>query len=134
MLNPFPLLLSFALLSPLLLRVALGGYLVFKAFSSLGKNREANAVVLGRGNLKAGALLSVLFGVAEGIAGLMLVAGFLTQIAALYVAILCLLLIVSNGASRLAGEENKAFYFLALIVALSLIFSGAGLLAVDIPL
>lgn len=134
MLNPFPDLLAFGLLAPLLLRLALGVIFFGFGWSKLKKDRERKAMFFETLELKPGAYYTVAFGLIELAAGILLVIGLYTQIAALAA------LLISIAAYRLKGkypekfQNDRCFFFLLIVIALSLLFSGAGFLAFDLPL
>lgn len=134
MLNPFPDLLAFGLVAPLMLRVALGVIFIDFGWNKFGKEREQKAAFFTTLGLKPGTYYAVAFGVIEAVSGLLLVVGFYTQIAAL--AALC----ISVAAYRLKGkypehfQNSRCFFFLLAVISLSLLFSGAGFLAFDLPL
>lgn len=119
MLNPFPSLLIYSPLAPTILRLVLG--LVF--------------LDLGYFNLKMrrAPLLSAV-GVLEVVGAIMLFLGFYTQIAALGFALLTgiELYIEWKNANILKGD--LVFYLLLFAISLSLLLSGAGAYAKDLPL
>lgn len=120
MLNPFPSLLVFSTLAPFLLRLVLG-------FVYLD---------LGILNLKSkkGSKYLMALGAVEIIGALMLFVGFYTQIAAL-------LFVLISGVSFYLEYKDSAlmkrdivFYLLILAISLSLLLTGAGAYAKDLPL
>lgn len=117
MLNPFPELLIYSTLAPFILRVVLGFIYLDLGILNLRK----------RGYTK-------LLGIVEIVGALMLFIGFYTQIAAI-------LFIVIAGVSFYIEYKDEAvlkrdivFYLLVLAIAVSLLLSGAGAYAKDIPL
>lgn len=134
MLNPFPDLLAFGLTAPLLLRVVLGAVFIDFGWSKLKKDREKKAVLFEGLGLRPGVYYAALSGVIELAAGILLVIGLYTQIAALAA------LVISLAAYRLkkkhpeSMESARGFLALLCIISLSLLFSGAGFLAFDLPL
>jgi uncharacterized membrane protein YphA (DoxX/SURF4 family) len=135
MLNTFPYLLSFGLLAPFILRVAVGVYFLKTGLSHLKINRHTGEEVAIAENAIHPAA-SVVWGVAiiEAIAGLALIAGFLTQISALVLSILLVLALIFKKGHLALFKHSTSFYLLLLVVCLSLIVSGAGFWAIDIPL
>jgi hypothetical protein len=120
MLNVFPDLLSFGLLAPFMLRLALVAFIVLIYFL---KSRP--------GNTNSEKVFSYIF----LLAGAFLLLGIYTQIAA----ILTALLILIEAARSLILKQHKSpeyrmLFLLAFFIALSLLFSGAGAAALDIPL
>lgn len=136
MLNPFPILLSFALLAPFILRVIAGLYFVRVGMDHLRINRHtATEIAVAESyNAKPGAYLVWGIATIEVIGGLMLLVGFLTQIAALVLSILILIGIMTRNKNIELFRHSNGFYFLILAICFSLLFSGAGFLAFDLPL
>jgi putative oxidoreductase len=131
MLNPFPELLSFSLL---VLRLVLGlifvdlGVLKFKAersrwissFKALHLN-PAEIFVSG-------------FGLIEVVGGFLLIIGAWTQIVALVFIVLVGLELYVEYRDASILKRDFTFYLLVLAIAISLLLSGAGAYAFDIPL
>ena len=119
MVNPFPDLLSFGILAPFIVRVFLGGYFLLYGYALghvLLKKKVDGSIFL-----HSGIALFALFG------GLSVLVGFLTQIGAI------LLLLLSAYLAYV--KKDQASIFLSLFaISLSLLFSGAGALAFDVPL
>ena len=135
MLSVFPDFLTFALFAPLLVRLGLG-----IAFITLG----ARAFSTDRGALvTAYKQMPFLFGpipvwvsvvaVIEVLAGLSVLLGLYTQIGAIVLAAFSFKSIIWKSLGRHIGTESILFYFVTLLASLSLILSGAGLLAFDLP-
>ena len=119
MVNPFPDLLSFGMLAPLIVRVFLGGYFLLYGYAIGRAMLDKNAT--GPTFVNSGVVFVSFVG------GLLVLAGFLTQIGA--VALLLL------SAYLAYAKRGQAHIFLSLFaIALSLLFSGAGALAFDLPL
>jgi len=119
MVNPFPDLLSFGMLAPLIVRVFLGGYFLLYGYAIARAMLNENAS--GPTCINSGVVFVSLVG------GLLVLAGFLTQIGA---AALLLL-----NAYLAYVKQGQAQIFLSLFaIALSLLFSGAGAFAFDLPL
>ena len=135
MLNPFPELLILGLLAPFLLRVALGALFLHAGWSHLSRENRAEAASKLR--LEWGALGTYfiwIVGVAEVLAGLALLVGFLTQIAALVGVLIALKLLYIRKHYPVIASGSVEFYILVIAMCLSLLLSGAGALAIDIPL
>jgi uncharacterized membrane protein YphA (DoxX/SURF4 family) len=134
MLNPFPDLLNYALLAPFILRAILGlifldlGLLKFKAEKS---RWMASFDTLG---LRPTDFFVPLYGFLQVAGGVLLILGLYTQIAALF-------FVLATGAElfveKRAGDVLKrdyTFYLLLFIISLSLLLTGAGAFAFDLPL
>ena len=78
----------------------------------------------------------IFFGIAglEAICGIALIIGFLTQIASLIMAVLCVLAIVFKNKAPGIFRKKISFYFLLCAICVSLLFSGAGIFAFDLAL
>lgn len=135
MLNPFPSLLTYGLLAPFLLRVTLGIILANLGYLKLTKEKGSWALVfkaIGLGKQKEFGTIAI--GIIEIVGGLMLVAGFYTQIAALVFVILTGTEMYLEYEDAGLIQRNIVFYVLLFVIALSLMVTGAGFLAFDLPL
>lgn len=134
MLNPFPDLLTYGLLAPFILRVVVGlifvnlGVLVFKN----EKERWLDSLsVLKIPNPK---IVLKILGAVEIAGGIMLILGFYTQVAALVLALLTFAETYTEYKDPLILKRNFVFYIMLLAITLSLLLSGAGAFAIDLPL
>jgi|ERR1035437_1759663 uncharacterized membrane protein YphA (DoxX/SURF4 family) len=135
MLNPFPDLLTYSLLAPFLLRVTIGFVLANLGYLKLTKEKgswETIFKLLGLSGQKE--IGTVIVGVVEIVGGIMLVVGFYTQIAALVFVILNGIEMFIEYHEETLMKRDMVFYLLIFVIALSLLFSGAGFLAFDLPL
>ncbi len=135
MLNPFPNLLTYSLLAPFILRLTLGFILANLGYLKLTTEKARWSVIFEFLNLKNHSDLAArVIGTLEIVGGIMLIAGFYTQVAALAFVILngVELYIEYNDETLL--RRDIVFYGLIFVIALSLMFTGAGFLAFDIPL
>ncbi len=134
MLNPFPDLLAFSFFAPLFLRVGLG--VVFFDFGrhTLGAGRAQHGALFEALGLKAHARYVTTLGTVEIIAALMLVFGVYTQIAALATLALSLVAYYLKGKHGAHIEHRRHLFFLTAVLSLSLLLSGAGAIAFDLPL
>ncbi len=132
MFNPFPDLLMYGFFAPTLLRFAAAtifAYLAYRHFEHRGKASRIVFPIVGRG------VWIVWFAIlAELAVAAALFAGFYTQIAALVGAIIALKHIVWRGKYPGFFWITRSAAFVLLTVCLSLILSGAGALAFDLPL
>ena len=135
MLNPFPELLVLGLLAPFILRFSFGLILLASGWRGLSKeNRGAAVIQLAPSWAVLGTYFVWYITLAEIVAGIMLVLGFLTQIAALIGIILMLNLFFVRKQLTAIAPQSISFYILAVAICLSLLLSGAGTLAIDLPL
>ncbi|MFA6269638.1 MAG: DoxX family protein [Candidatus Paceibacterota bacterium] len=134
MLNTFPDLLTYSLLSPFILRVVIGlifvdlGVLLFKgekarwltSLSVLKVPRPEMAIKV--------------FGVIEVVGGAMLILGFYTQMTALILALFTFAESYIEYKEPGILKRNLVFYVMLLAILISLLLSGAGAFAIDLPL
>jgi uncharacterized membrane protein YphA (DoxX/SURF4 family) len=134
MLNPFPQLLDFALLAPFILRVVLGLLFVNLGYLKLRTERKRWVVSFETLRLKPAAFLVTVIGTLQIAGGTMLIVGFLTQIVALIFTVIALAELFVEYRETAILKRNFVFYLLLSAISLSLLFSGAGLFAIDLPL
>lgn len=109
MLSLFPRLLDLQFYAPLLLRLALGAFFLIHGYPKLFKAQLR------------------FIGLLEFIAGILLIIGLFTQVAALVLAIELLIIIVWF-------KRGQELDFVLLIMALTLLVLGPGAWAIDLPL
>ncbi|MDO8620089.1 MAG: DoxX family protein [bacterium] len=134
MLNVFPDLLNLGFFAPLLLRLALG--VVFLDFGrhTLGVGREQHGALFEALGLKQGTRYVTLLGLLEIGLAVMLIIGLYTQIAALVAFILSLEAYYLKGKHGAHIEHRRHLFFLIAVISFSLLLTGAGALAFDLPL
>jgi putative oxidoreductase len=134
MLNPFPVLLSYSLLAPFILRVVAGlifldlGLLLFKG------EKQRWLISLTALRLPSPKTTLKILGVVEILGGLMLIVGFYTQVAALVLALLTFSEAYVEYKDPTVLKRSMVFYTILFAITLSLLFSGAGAFAIDLPL
>lgn len=134
MLNTFPDLLTYSLFAPFILRVVLGVILIDLGFLKF-KSEKTRWVTTFEGlRLRPAEALVSLFAVIEIIGGIMLVVGLYTQIAAIIFVILFAIEFYLEWTEENILKRDLVFYVLGLAISLSLLLSGAGAFAFDIPL
>jgi uncharacterized membrane protein YphA (DoxX/SURF4 family) len=134
MLNPFPDFLTYSLLAPFILRLVSG--LIFMDLGILAFKNEKERWVISFSALKVPnprLATKILSGI-EIAGGIMFISGFYTQVAALVLALLVFCEAYVEYKDPLILKRNFVFYTMLLAIVLSLIFSGAGAFAVDLPL
>lgn len=134
MLNPFPELLTYSMLGPFVLRVLLA--LIFIDLGSLKFRSEkegwrASFETLG---LRPTDVFVPLYALLQIIGGLMLLTGFWTQVAALAFVIFSGIELYVEWQAREILKRDMVFYLLIFAISLSLLLTGAGAYAIDIPL
>jgi len=136
MFSIFPQLFVYDQLAPLILRLAVGIIFVAHGYPKLFKNFGATADFFGSVGLKPAKFWVAVVGISEFFGGILLLIGFLTQIAALLIAITMLVAMIYVNKikfkkSLISGYELDLILFAA---AFALIFLGPGAFAIDLPL
>lgn len=134
MLNTFPDLLAFGLFAPLILRLAAGVTCALMGWRLIRRDKESWVrVAESLGRVPGLSYVWVVGGLLE-LGGILLILGLYTQVAALLLATLTGIL---SALKRKRTEQipyDRAFLDLLLVVLISLLFSGAGFFAFDLPL
>jgi len=133
MLNVLPQLLDYQFYAPLLLRLALGAVFLAHGWQKLSSDKIQFAGWLESMKFRPGKFWAWLVTLAEFLGGICLILGFLTQLAALILAIqfLVILFWFKRGQKFAGGWE---FDFVLLVMALTLLVLGPGAWAFDLPL
>jgi uncharacterized membrane protein YphA (DoxX/SURF4 family) len=131
MLNPFPSLFAWSLLAPFLLRVVIGYFFIRSGSAALGKGAADRNETIAAARYKTHPAVATATGIIELLAGILLLIGLFTQIAA---AILGLIAAAKIIVISKAGRDNSDLHFLIFTVCVSLILLGAGAFALDLPL
>ena len=132
MLNSFPNLLTYGFFAPTLLRVAAAlvfAYLAYTHFKNKDQIAQTGFPIIGKGEWIA--WLAVLI---EGAAALGLFLGYYTQISAIVGAAVAIKSSFWSGKYPDFFILSRSTSFLLLIICLSLLVTGAGKLAFDLPL
>ena len=120
MLTLFPTLLSWNQFSPFIIRLALGAVFVYWAWLRL-KQSEATTG-------------SRILGIADAVLGIALVVGFWTQVAATLVALDLIWRIIKKGTEKALFTSGVNYYVVLLVLALSLLVTGAGWWGFDLAI
>lgn len=132
MLNIFPNLLTFGFFAPTILRVAVAlmiGGMAYKHYAHRNALAHARFPVVG-----AGAWIIWLSIVVEAAVAVMLLVGYYTQVAAIVGVLIGLKHLIWHGTHPQYFIYDRPTAFFILIISLSLLISGAGALAFDLPL
>ncbi len=134
MLNPFPELLAYSFFAPLLLRLVLGLLFIDLGLLKFKGEKQRWIASFDSLRLRPADLMVSIYGALQMVGGLMLIAGLWTQVAALF-------FVLSTGTELFIESKTKevlkrdlVFYVLTFAMALSLLVTGAGVYAIDIPL
>ncbi|MDQ3089838.1 MAG: DoxX family protein [bacterium] len=134
MLNTFPDLLTFSLFAPFILRVVLGVILIDLGILKFKSERSRWMASFEALRLRPAGNLVSLMGSIEIIGGIMLIVGIYTQIAALVFVVLFAIEFYIEWTEANVLKRDLVFYVLCFAISLSLLLSGAGAFAFDIPL
>lgn len=133
MLSLFPSLLDYSLLAPFIIRLVAG--LIFLDLGYLKLRRERTRWTdLFNTFLGFGGIFVAIIAAIETVGGLLLIIGLFTQAAALVLAILTFLNLYLEWRDPAFVRRSFVFYLMLFAMTLSLLFSGAGFLAFDLPL
>ncbi|MDD5318841.1 MAG: DoxX family membrane protein [Candidatus Pacebacteria bacterium] len=132
--NIFPALLSYAVFAPLILRLALGFFILKFAKNKLDKNQASYVSFFETYGFKPARWYVIAFGALEIIIGIFIIIGLYTQIAALLAVVIFIVSLIVSHKKTLPSATPTAVYALLLIIALFLLINGAGLPALDLPL
>ena len=132
--NIFPELFSFSLIAPLILRVVLGFIFLNLGYLKLGKEKNGWISSLNILGIKPATFFVIILGIIEVIGGLLLIAGAYTQLAALILAVISVSELLIEYREESILKRDMVFYLLLSAICISLILTGAGLYAIDIPL
>jgi len=134
MLSVFPALFTYKLLAPFILRVIVGIVFLELGWLKLGKEKTAWHDFFEMIHFKPSYFFVTLLAVIEIVAGAFILTGYLTQLAALVMAIILFAECYIEMQDGSLLKRDIVFYLLLLAICVSLLFSGAGAFAFDRPL
>lgn len=134
MLNIFPDLLTYGLLGPAILRLVLGIIFINLGYLHLTKEKERWNKFFEIIKLKPAELIGRVYALIEIAGGILLVIGLYTQVAALIFAVLSLIEIIVEYREPIILKRNIVFFILIFAISVSLLLTGAGRPAFDLPL
>jgi len=134
MLNIFPDLLNYSLLAPLLLRLVLGLIFIDVGILKFRSEKSRWLATFESLGLRPGDFFVPVYGFLQIVGGLMLVLGLWTQVAALAFVIFTGVELYIEWAEGDVLKRDFTFYLLVFIISVSLLLTGAGAYAFDIPL
>ena len=114
-LTTFPILLDFGLISPFLLRIAVSLFILYIGFERYKKPYKWTSIIY-------------------IISGILLLIGLYTQIASIIGILVVSFDFWANKKTTEPTKERFILYAIVKIILISLIFTGAGFLAFDLPL
>ena len=132
--NVFPELFTYSLIAPFILRVVLGFIFLNLGSLKLGKEKLGWINSLNILRIKPAGFFVGLLGIVEIIGGLLLIVGAYTQVAALVLGVISINEMLIEHKEESILKRDVVFYLLLSAICISLLLTGAGLYAVDIPL
>jgi len=132
--NIFPELFTFTIIAPLILRVVAGFIFLNLGSLKLGKEKAGWISSLNILGLRPAGFFNGLLGVIEILGGLMLIAGAYTQLAALILAVVSISELLIEYKEESILKRDFVFYLLLTTICISLLLTGAGFYAVDVPI
>jgi uncharacterized membrane protein YphA (DoxX/SURF4 family) len=135
-LNPFPDLLTYSLFAPTILRIIFGVYLIMFGYGkAMTKITDTGTVVLDNTKkpFPSPTALRIL-GVIELVVGICFILGLGVQIASIIAILIFLFGMILYDKFNPPKKLSRSILFLFLMIAVSLLLSGAGHLAIDLPL
>ena len=134
MLNPFPELLTFSLLGPFILRLVIGVIFIDLGVLKLRGEKSRWLASFNTLGLRPADLFLTLYAFVQIIAGLFILVGLWTQIAAIVLVIFTAIEFYIEWSAKEILKRSIVFYILLLAILLSLLLTGAGAYAFDLPL
>jgi putative oxidoreductase len=128
----FPQLLAFQLLAPFILRLVLAAVFIVHGYPKLFKDLAGTAGFLESLGFRPAKMWAIILGFVEFFGGILLLIGLFTQAVAALIAFVMFMAIWKVGRSRgfVGGYEFELALF---AMAVSLIFTGPGAFAFDLP-
>ena len=132
--NLFPDLFSYSLIAPFILRVVVGFIFLNLGYLKFSKEKKGWINSLHILGVRPAEFFTILLGLIEVIGGLLLLAGAYTQLSALVLGVICISELLVEYKEESILKRDFVFYLLLTAICASLILTGAGLFAIDIPL
>ena len=134
MLSPFPELFAFAWFAPTIIRLVLGVFFVRFGILKLRSEKSEKLTFFELAGFPRANIFLLLSAWTEIVGGLLLIAGLYAQIAAMVLSLFMLGAVFIKWRKPELLKNDMEFYIILFIATASLIISGAGALAFDIPL
>lgn len=134
MLSPFPELLAFGWFAPTIIRLVLGVFFVQFGILKLRSEKSTKLTFFESAGFPRAYMFLLISAGVEIIGGLMLIAGLYVQIAAMALSLLMLGAVFIKWRKPELLKNDMEFYVLLLAATATLIISGAGAFAFDLPL
>jgi uncharacterized membrane protein YphA (DoxX/SURF4 family) len=134
MLSVFPNLFTYSQIAPFILRVVVGVIFLDLGYLKLSKEKTAWDMFFQTIHFRPSSLFVTLLAVIEIVSGAFLIVGYLTQVAALVMAIILFAEAFVELRDGTILKRDIVFYTLLLAICVSLLLTGAGAFAFDLPL
>lgn len=134
MLNPFPELLMYSTLAPLVLRVVVGLIFIDLGLLKFGREKTRWLASFDTLALRPADFFVPVYALLQVVGGVLLIVGLWTQVAALAFVIFTGLELFVEWRAQEVLKRDLVFYLLIFVISLSLLLTGAGAFAIDIPL
>ncbi|MEK7117417.1 MAG: DoxX family protein [Patescibacteria group bacterium] len=134
MLNLFPDLLTYSMLAPFIIRVVAGFTFLNTGILKLSREKGRWLISLEELKISRASVVLKILAVIEIVGGILLIVGAWTQLAALILTLFTTAVFFIEYRDPSILKRNLPFYLLLLSITLSLLFSGAGAFAFDLPL
>lgn len=132
MMNPFPL-MYLSLIAYAVVRIGIGGILIFFGYQHLRAHSKMTHALKSRFS-RFGGIVAYKLALVEIVIGLMYIAGFYTQIAALLALMYAIKMLVLRNTLSYPLVPSPAFFGALIFISLSLFITGAGAFAFDLPI
>jgi putative oxidoreductase len=133
-LSVFPTLLSYSEVAPLILRVIVGIIFVDLGWLVFTTEKKSWTVFFEAIRFKPARIFAKALGIIQIIGGIMLITGLYTQVAALVFAIITAAECYIEMRETALLKRDIVFYVLLLAITVSLLVTGPGAVAFDLPL
>ena len=134
MLSPFPELFAFGWFAPTIIRLVLGIFFVRFGISKLRSEKSEKLTFFELAGFPRANIFLLLSAWIEIAGGILLIVGFYTQVTAIILALFMAGAVFIKWRKPELLKNDMEFYILILAATATLIISGAGALAFDIPL
>jgi putative oxidoreductase len=131
--NVFPDFLNYGLLAPTILRIILGVIVINLGYLKIRSEKERWIELFETLNFRPAHIFLKVASFVEIVGGIMLIIGAYTQVVALIFAITYVCEAILDYEEESLVKRNLPFYILLCAISVSLLLTGAGLFAVDIP-
>lgn len=134
MLNVFPELLNYSFMAPTVIRIAVGALFIILGYEKYTTHKERLSVFLNSIRINPSKTIVQFLGGVEIAIGILLIVGAVTQIAALIALIISFVSLVLTLREPDLQLRRPTVYILTMAICFSLLLTGAGFLAIDLPL